>query len=109
MNFTLISYDVDTQAYSYVGEQTTDLHYNPPRCIVSSIEKLYLFESEKIYEMNKQYEVLDTITSAPIKACFQRFTNKEGMIFILDLFGMVYCFDPFGERKLSEVQDLQQD
>ena len=54
-----MSYDIDKKAYSYVGPQTNSF---ANRSIVSSKDKLYLFESFKILEMTKQYEVLNTIT-----------------------------------------------
>ena len=66
-------------------------------------------EDIEIFEMTAQYEVLDTITSKPIGRSIQRFTNAEGVVFLVGCTGKVYCFDPFGEKKLTEVQDLQQD
>ena len=61
--------------------------------------------------MNKQYEVLHTITNAGVNhyCSFQRFTNKEGKIFLISLNGMVSCFDPLGDKQLTEVLDLAQD
>ena len=58
-----------------------------------------------------QCEVLDTITGIPrdVEGCPQRFTNKEGMIYMLDPCGKVYCFDPLGDKQIGEVQDLQND
>ena len=44
-----MSYDIDNEAYSYVGPQD---NAEVDRCIVDSKENLYLFEDEKIYEMN---------------------------------------------------------
>ena len=101
-----MSYDIDKKAYSYVGPQTEEIAI---RSIASSKDKLYLFEDDKILEMTNQYEVLNTITDKYIGMCSQRLTNKEGKIFLLDSNGQVYCFDPFGERKATEVQDLQRD
>ena len=105
--FRLISYDVDNQAYSYVGLQNDD---EVDRILVSSREKLYLFEHTKIFEMTRQYEVLDTITTKNGPGlCYQKFTNKEGMTFLLLSSGKVCFFDPFGEKKLTTIKDLQQD
>ena len=57
--------------------------------------------------MNKQYEVLDTVDSQYIGLASQRYTNKEGVIFMLvNRSGKLYCFNPFGERKPTKVQDL---
>ena len=60
--------------------------------------------------MTLQYEVLDTITTdRDPNPSQQRFTNKDGMIFLLDYDGKVYCFDPLCEKKVTEIQDLQED
>ena len=60
--------------------------------------------------MTQQCEVLDTITiDHEIDWCDGSFTNKDGMIFLLDYDGKVKCFDPFGEKQLKEIQDLQED
>jgi len=52
LNFRLMSYDIDKQTYSYVGAQINKKQY---RSIAFSKEKLYLFESDKIWEMTQQY------------------------------------------------------
>ena len=57
--FRLMSYDIGSKAYSYVGLQNND---KASRCVVSYKEKLYLFEGKSIFKMTKQCEVLDTIT-----------------------------------------------
>ena len=48
----------------------------------------------EIFEMIAQYKVLDTITSKPIGRSIQRFTNAEGVVFLVGCTGKVYCFDP---------------
>ena len=69
--------------------------------------KLYLFEPKKIYEMTTQCEVLDTITTdTGLMVHSKGFANAEGMIYILSSSGKVYCFDPFGEKQLTELQNL---
>ena len=61
-------------------------------------------------EMNKQYEVLDTFThDKDLGWCQQSFTNTHGVIFLLEFDGKVYCFDVFGEKKLTKIQNLTQD
>ena len=55
-----MSYDIKNEAYSYVGLQNSR---TASRSIVSSKEKLYLLEDDKVFEMNKQYEVLDTFNN----------------------------------------------
>ena len=63
-----------------------------------------------IFEMNKQYEVLDTFTTESYPdPCYQKFTNAEGIIFLLDFSGKVRRFDPFVEKKITKVQDLNED
>ena len=60
--------------------------------------------------MPKQCEILDTITIDNVNSnWYQSCTNKDGMIIVLDVEGEVYCFDPFGEKKLIKIQNLQQD
>ena len=104
INFRLMSYDVENEDYSYLGSHCYDFL---DRCIVSSKKKLYLFEKDKIFEMNTQCEVLDTITTdIRFDHCQQKFTNKQGRIFLLDSLGKVYCFNPFGEKQPREVKDL---
>ena len=56
--FRLMSYDIDNEAYSYDRSRTNNTMY---RCIASSKKKVYFFESNKIFEMNKLCKVLDTI------------------------------------------------
>ena len=69
-----------------------------------------MFEDDDIFEMTLQYEVLDTITTdKEIGPSYQRFTNTDGMIFLLGCNGKVYCFDPFCEKKVTEIQDLNED
>ena len=58
--------------------------------------------------MNKQCDVLDTITIYFANGFEQSFTNKDGMIFLLTENGEVKCFDPFGEKQLTQIQDLQE-
>ena len=79
--------------------------------MVSSHEKVYLFESKQIFKMNKQYDVLDTITiDREFDASIQSsYTNTDGMIFLIMNNGKVLCFDPFGEKQPTEIQDLQED
>ena len=76
-----MSYDIDNEAYSFVGDHRK--YIDDWRFIASSKDKLYLFEAVKIFEMNKQYEVLDTVDSQEIRMCSQRYTNTEGIIFML--------------------------
>ena len=60
--------------------------------------------------MTRQYEVLDTINTGKIPGeCMQNFTNAEGKIFLLGDTGKVYCFDPFGEKKVETLHDLRKD
>ena len=60
--------------------------------------------------MNSNYEVLDTIANLEyLDIVYSQFTTTEGMSFLMDDCGRVYCFDPFGEKKLTKIQDLQQD
>jgi len=81
--------------------------------IATSKDKLYLFEMHgKIHEMTKPYEASNTLTTIYVSnfvVCFQRNTNKKGKIFLLNYNGPLFFFDPFGERRLTEVQDLQED
>ena len=111
-----MSYDIDKKAYSYVGAQTKEFAL---RSIASSRDELYLFETYisegdgKIFEMITQYEVLDTIITnedlSPDSPGLQGFITKEGKIYLLLVSGGVYCFDPSGERELTEVLDLRKD
>ena len=103
-DFRLMSYDIDNEAYSYVGSQNMPMI----RIIASSKEKLYLFEDRQIFAMNKRYEVLDTITNRESIVSRQTLTNKDGKIFLLSN-NKLFCFDPSGEKKLIKVQDLSQD
>ena len=91
-----MSYDVGDRTYLYVGLQSNSI---VDRNIASSKDKLYLFQATKIFEMNMQYEVLDTInTHEYILTCYQRFTTKEGNIFLIDSRGIVQCFDPYRKK-----------
>ena len=102
-----MSYNIDNEAYSFVGSQSNEYMV---RNIVSYKDKLYLHELGQIFEMNKQYEVLDTIQCQWICECFQKHTNEDDMIFMLDNYtGDVYCFSPFGEIEFTKVQDLSID
>ena len=39
--------------------------------------------------------------------CEQKFTNTDGMIFLMTSNGgKLYCFDPFGEKQLEEIQNI---
>ena len=61
-------------------------------------------------EMNWQYEVLDTvITGSYPLACLQSFTNIEGIIFLMDPTGKVWRFDIYCEKKITKIQDLNED
>ena len=105
VQFRLVSYDIRNEAYSYVGEQSKGLC-----CVASSKDKVYLFEREQIFEMNKQCEVLDTITiDRHINWCITSSTHPDGTIFLLQNDGKVLCYDPIGEKQLKEIQDLNQD
>ena len=96
LGFGLVSYDVGDRTYLYVGLQSNSI---VDRNIASSKDKLYLFQATKIFEMNMQYEVLDTInTHEYILTCYQRFTTKEGNIFLIDSRGIVQCFDPYRKK-----------
>jgi len=88
--FRLISYDVGSEAYSYVDVQGLEDWRPEHRCIASSTEHLYLFEQDSILEMTMQSEVVDTI-GIPIRypGWYRSFTNEEGMIFLLDYDGKV--------------------
>ena len=44
-----------------------------------------------------------------MSVCIQSGTNSDGVIFFLDLNGKVKCFDPFGEKQVTEIQDLEKD
>ena len=69
-----------------------------------------MFEKHEILEITLQYEVLDIITpDIDLTVYYQRFTNTEGMIFLLDDDGKVYCFDPAGEKTLEELWNLHKD
>ena len=60
--------------------------------------------------MTAQCEVLNTITThTNILECNQWNTNTEGKIFGLNNMGIVYCYDPFGARQLTEIQNLGRD
>lgn len=114
-NFRLMSFDIGNAAYSLVAvkEHCGDIQ-NRARCIGSSKDKLYLFEFQKIFEMNEQYEVIDTITTANEfvisyeRQHFHTVTNKAGQIFLIDLAGRVSCFDPLTKQQ-TRVQDLSKD
>ena len=109
-SFRLINYYIDCDTYSFVRLENFKFD---TRSIACSNERLYLFEGKKIFEMNMQYEVLDTITRNGITTCFQRFTNKEGIIFLLEFrSSKVFHFNPFAfglMKKPMEVVDLRQD
>ena len=60
--------------------------------------------------MTKQCEILDTITiDNELWQCNHSFANTDGMIFLLQRDGKVYNFDPFGEKQLAEILDLNED
>ena len=49
-------------------------------------------------EMNRQYEVLETVSGdRGTLPCLKSFTNIKGIIFLMDLSGWKYTFDPFGK------------
>ena len=103
-----MSYDIDNEAYSSVGFYKNSIAKY--RCIASSKEKLYVFEKDQIFEMTNQFERLDVITfTAYLKQHHISMTNRDGIIFQLQKDGKMTCFDPFGKRKLKEVQDLDED
>ena len=60
--------------------------------------------------MTKQCEVLDTITiDHMIWWCYESCTNKDGMIFLMYRDDNMKCFDPFGEKQLTEIKDMDED
>ena len=65
-----------------------------------------MFEKDKIFEMNTQCEVLDTIKSQFDGNYIQKFTNTEGKIFLLDTHGKVFYWDPISDSKAVQIQDL---
>ena len=62
-----------------------------------------------MFEMTTQYEVINTITTRLNLPTYQAFTNTEGLLFLLDIQGKVHCYDPFGAKQLTELQDLSKD
>ena len=85
-----MSYDIENEAYSYVGDQFS--LGGEFRCITSSKEKLYLFSRNQIFEMTEQGEALDTINiNDTVKGefYFSKYTNTDGMIFLLTAYGRV--------------------
>ena len=110
LNFRCISYDIDNEAYSYVGKQKK---YDSHSLIFSSKEKLYVLENAgTIFEMTKPYEVIDTKIDTNdfdifLGRCNISFTDKEGKIFLLNDANKVFCFDPFGEKNLTQIIDLK--
>ena len=59
--------------------------------------------------MNRRYKVLDTFTKDDPLSCQQRFTNAEGIIFLMDPTGKVWRFDIYCEKKITKIQDLNED
>ena len=59
--------------------------------------------------MNTHGEVLDTV-KGQFKGCgyTQKFTNTEGKVFLLDEHGKVSYWEPFGENKEIQIQDLRE-
>ena len=59
--------------------------------------------------MNKQFEVLDSAVINNFSFVEQSFVNRDGTIFMLQPNGKVNFFDPFGEKQITVLKDLQED
>ena len=101
-HFRLISYDIENEAYSYVGQQDND---KTRRLLFSSKEKLYLFEGNDIIEMNKQCEVLDRYSVTFVKRDYVQRNPISGGFFLSK--GKAFYFDPCCEKKLTLIEDMQ--
>ena len=68
-------------------------------------DKLYLLE-DKIFEMDKQGNVLDTFTTDFAIKCPRTFVNSQGMIYMLNHGAeQLYSFDPINNRQLVDIYD----
>ena len=101
--FKLYRYSIDQNNYQPVGIQSKEII---SRSIVVANDKLYLFE-EKIFEMDKQGNVLDTFTTDfKLLYCPRTFVNSQGMIYMLQFdTKQMYFFDPIKNRQLVDVAD----
>ena len=65
-----------------------------------------MFEGETTFEISKPYEVLDIVSTAGKMMYFdQRSANDRGVIYMMNSCeSELYCFDPFGEKKITEIK-----
>ena len=57
--------------------------------------------------MSEQLELLDITTTPLENLYFDQISNSKGMIWMLNsMQGLVYVYDPLGEKQLMKLKDI---